>query len=300
MKSSKLFNNISDKLKAEIPKLKPGERVVFQMLNGVPNPEPDEKERAKSPMLYGKVQIPTNFRIYDPYQKNEAGDEIGGYVDVGCVDIWNGDRPEKFRFFVPGQSEYAQFQGKFELVGGKVQDEELYETLWLSNYREGNKHRDESVEVLFKIVNLKEDSKKSVSKVDQLREALNIVKEATPEQMKKVMAALGQPTYQDPEVLKAKFGELAKDNYEVFLNTWKDPKTETKFLLKTALESGIIAHDFPTGKITMGKVELGTLQIEGTSVLVDELTNWLTTSEKGGDILKNIEAQTKNKTEPVK
>ena len=162
MKSTKTFNNISDKLRSEIPKLKPGERVLFQMLNGVPNPEPDEKERSKSPILYGKIQLQTNFRIYDPYQKDESGTEVGGFVDVGCVDTWLNGHPDRFKCFVPGSGEYTQFQGKFELVGGNVKDEELYEILWLSNQREGNPHRDISIEPMFKIVDLKADTRKTI------------------------------------------------------------------------------------------------------------------------------------------
>lgn len=291
MKSSKVFNNISAKLKAEIPKLKPGERVVFQMLNGVPNPEPDDKERAKSPILYGKMQVQTNMRIYDPYQKDDEGKEVGGYVDIGCVDVWDGEKPVTFRFLVPGQGHFSQFQGKFELVGGNVKDEELYEILWLSNQREGNPHKDPSVEPLFKILDLKQDSKKSVSKVDMLREALDIVKNATTAEMKKVMAALNQPTYQDDEVLKAKFGELARDNYEQFLQVWKDPSTDTKAVIKEALDKNVITHDFKSGDLMMGKIKLGALIVDSVGDLPAEITKWLKTSDNGTSVLANIKNQ---------
>ena len=103
MKSTKTFNNISDKLKASIPQLKPGQKAQFQMLTGMPNPEPDPREKAKQgEVLYGKVQVLTNFRVYDPYQKDGEGNEVGGYVDVGCVDQWLGENPSKFRLFIPG------------------------------------------------------------------------------------------------------------------------------------------------------------------------------------------------------
>src|SRR6266705_2211103 len=88
MKSSKTFNNISEELKKQIPKLKPGEVKTFLMLNGTPNPDPDPREISKDPMLYGKKQLRTNFRIYDEYQKDKEGQVVGGYVDVGAVERW--------------------------------------------------------------------------------------------------------------------------------------------------------------------------------------------------------------------
>ena len=81
MKSSKVFNNISEDLKNKIPKLKPGEVVTFQMLNGTPNPDPDPREQQKEPVIYGKRQLLTSFRIYDKGK--------GEYVDVGAVETWN-------------------------------------------------------------------------------------------------------------------------------------------------------------------------------------------------------------------
>ncbi len=125
MKSSKLINNISDKLKSEIPRLKPGEVMVFQMLHGVPNTEPDERERAKSPILYGKQQVQTQQRIFDPYIEDTKGTVVGGYVNIGVVDAFSQqspDMPEKFRCFVPGQEGgFSSFQGKFQLIYQKNQ-----------------------------------------------------------------------------------------------------------------------------------------------------------------------------------
>lgn len=291
MKSTKFINNISDTLKAKIPKLKPQQIVTFQMLNGVPNPDPDEKERSKDPILYGKVQVRTNFRVYDEHIKDASGNEVGGYVDCGCVDQWSGDTPEKFRFFVPGMGEYSRFGGKFSLQGGNVKDEELYEILWLSPEREGSPCKDESVQPLFKILDIKGDSKSSLNKVDRLRKALKLSETISEADARGVMAALNQPTYQDKEVLMAKIGELARDNYELFLSTYDDPMTKVKADIKTALDSGLIKHDAATGAITIGTVKLTDLKIDGNQSLVDELTNFVNSATNGEDVLSNIRKQ---------
>lgn len=300
MKSTKVFNNISDKLKASIPVLKPGETVVFQMLNGVPNPEPDEKERSKSPILYGKKQIQTNFRIYDPYIKDETGNEVGGYVDVGCVDQWNRDEPVSFRFFVPGQGEFSQFQGKFLLSAGNIRDMELYEMLWLSNEREGNPHRDKTIEPLFKILDLKADSKVFVTRASLLRKALEIANELSNDESKskEILAALNQ-SYQDPEIMKAKIADLASSKPDVLIQVYESKDTPLKALLRDALDSGVLQHDFNTGKVKLGDVDIHTLKSSTQDSFITEMAAWLNTSENGKDVLSNIKSRMKKK-EPVK
>jgi hypothetical protein len=300
MKSSKLVNNISDKLKASIPKLKPGETVTFQMLNGVPNPEPDEKERSKSPILYGKRQILTQFRIYDPFQKDEDGKEVGGFVDMACVDVWNGDKAERIRTFVPGQGEYSQFQGKFSLTGGNVKDEELYEILWLSNEREGNPHRDSGVELLFKIIDLKADTKKSVSKVQTLHKALNLVKDIQEEKARKILVALNQPDYQDVEVLKAKVGELASSNPEMFIKIYEDEATDIKYQIKQAFDKGVLVYDFSSGVVKMGGVQVAKLKLDKGADMNEEFTKFLSFTTNGKELLNSIQNQLKEQPEVVK
>lgn len=298
MKSTKTFNNISAKLRSEIPKLKKGERVVFQMLNGVPNPEPDEKERAKQgATLYGKVQIPTSFKIFDPYHR-EYKDNQGGivyegdYVDVGCVTGWDKDQPVKFRTFIPGLSAGTSsgsfFQGKFELMGGNIADEELFEILYLSNHREGNPHADAGTEKLFKILDLKAETTKTVSKFDQVKKALDFVKTITAEKAAQVLSALNKPTYQDKELLMAAVKELAMTDYESFLKVYDDPETEAKYQMKQALDAGVITHEPATGEIKMGKTKIGMVVVEGPEDLPGAIVKWLASAENGKDVMANI------------
>lgn len=297
MKSSKTFNNISDELKATIPVLKPGETVVFQMLNGVPNPEPDEKERTKTPVLYGKRQVQTNFRIFDPFQKNSSGEKKGGYVDMGCVDQWDKDEPARFRFFVPGHGEFSQFQGKFSLTGGNIRDTELFECLYLSNEREGNPHRDPSIEPLFKMIDLRADSKASVGKVAILRKALELVKDMPEDKARQVMAALNQPSYQDKEVLMAKIGELASSKPDVLIQVYESKETPLKALVKEALDTNVISHDLASGKVTMAGVEIHQMKGVTGEAFITEMATWLDTAENGKNVLNNIKSRMKK--EPV-
>ena len=116
MKIAKDFNNISEELKRKIPQLKPGQVVTFQMLNGKPNQDPTESARQAQPLVFGKTQLQTKFRIYDPAIKNASGEVVGGNVDIILAEDWVGDIPTKATCFVAGKDD-SIFLGKFELRG---------------------------------------------------------------------------------------------------------------------------------------------------------------------------------------
>lgn len=289
MKSSKSFNNISPELLAKIPKLKPNEAVTFQMLNGSPNNDPDLAERQKDPVLYGKVQVLTQFRIYDEAAK--------GYVDIGCVDAWDGDKPVRFRTFVPGAGHYSRFQGKFELRGGNVRDEELFEILWLSPERQGSPCADSSVEIMFKILDQKAETTASVTKFDRLKKTIEIVDTITPAKAREVFAALNQPSYTDDEVVLAKIKDFAKSNVDTFLNTYESPDTEIKATVKNAFDAGVISHDPATGEVRLGKTVLTNLKVDNLENFTGVFTDWVKTAENGKDVLANLKKQLSKNTE---
>lgn len=295
MKSTKFINNISDELRKQIPRLTPGQVVTFQMLNGQPNPDPDEKEKAKEPVLYGKKQLRTNFRIFDEAK--------GEYVDVGCVDRFDGEKPERFRMFVPGMGEHSRFPGKFSLTGGNVKDEELYEVLWLSPEREGSPCKDAAITPLFKILDLKADSKATVTKFDVLSKAIDIAKKLKADNDEKaakaIMAALNQPTFQDADVLFAKVKELATTKPDIFIQVAENKETSLIGTLREAIDAAVIDHDFATGKVTMGGVVLTTLKTETSEQFVHSLAKWIGSATNGKDVLNNIKKQLEKVNEPV-
>lgn len=279
------FNKISEKLKSEIPVLKPNETVTFEVLYGVPNPDPDQNEKMKNPKLYGKRQILTKQRIFDPYLTDSQGKEIGGYVDIGVVESWDGNNPVRFRCFVPGQGEH-QFMGKFSLMGGKIDDMELFEFLMLSNERDGNKHRDKSVTPLYRLVDSKVQSAATINKVDILRDALNKASNIKEEKAEEVWAALNQSSITDFSVLKAAILDYAKQNPDQFLEAFNDEKSSIKAEIKKALEIGVLEYDLSTGKLTQGKNELTTLQ--QTETFLDDIASWMANSKNGENVMTMV------------
>ena len=167
------FNTVSEELMKLIPKLEVGQAVTFEMLTGVKNNDPDEKERQRNPVLYPKANIPTRDRIKDPFLAQKGKD---AWVDIVVADYWDKERPIE-RLFVPGLSDGVtnfQFGGKFSLVGGNQRDEELYEYLMVTNYNQDSvlgEGRDTSKTPLFKVVNTKAASQKTLTGFATLKEA---------------------------------------------------------------------------------------------------------------------------------
>lgn len=287
MKQTKLFNNISEELRKQIPKLKPNEVVVFQMLNGVPNPEPDEKERKRQgEIIYPKVQVLTNFRIYDEYK--------GEYVDMVLADGWIGDNPAKHRTFVPGNEKgrsASRFQGKFQVTGGVVRDEELYEILWLSPQRKGTPCPDESVEQIFEILDLKAGNQNKLNKFDQLSKVIEITKSLKPAEARRIMRALNQPEYQDDATLLAMVKDFATKNVDVFLQTYENKDTYLKSDIIEAVNSKVIEHDLPTGDVKLSGTVICNIKVSTPDAFADAFVRWVNTSENGKDVLANIKAQ---------
>lgn len=287
MKSTKQFNNISDELKKQIPKLKPNEIVVFQMLNGVPNPEPDDKERAKQgEVLYPKVQIMTQFRIFDKF-KNE-------YVDIVLADGWIGEVPSRARCFVPGNENGLQgsrFQGKFQVMGGVVRDEELFEVLFLSPQRKGTPCPDPSVEQIFELVDVKAGNTEKVGKFEQLKKVIDITAKMKPVDARRIMRALNQPEYQDDATLLAMVKDFATKNVDTFLKTYDNKDTYTMSELKDAIASKVLEHDFATGNVKLLGTVVTTLKVSSPELFPEAFVRWINTAENGKDVWNNIKNQ---------
>jgi len=279
------FNKISNKLKAEIPILKPGEIMTFESTYGVPNPDPDQNEKIKNPKLFGKRQLSTYFRIFDPYITNSDGKETGGYVDVGAVKTWNKEQPETFVCFIPGAGQF-QYSGKFSLMGDKQEDVELFEILWLSHEREGNPHRNKSVQPMFKIINVAEATKSTLGRVDILRRALNLTANIQESEARTIMASLNQKRYTQPEELMAALGELARNKPDLVLGAYDDPEKENKAILRNAMDEGLLELNPITGAVTMDKVLL--LNVPPKEDILAMINGWMKTADNGEQVFSRI------------
>ena len=283
MKTVGNYNKVSKELMDSIPTLEG--TVTFQLLTGQPNP--DEVEAKKTPMLYGKHQIRTAFRIKDPFAKEKGS----SYVDIVVAEDWKDDKPTAAKPYIAGLGEVF-FNGKFSLSEGNVEDEELYEVFMISPERLGSTCADKAVQPLFKLLDAAKESKEKISSIATLKKALGVAEEMSEAEATKVMASMNY-SYGTPDELMAAIGDFAKNDPERFLFLVSDPKTELKATLKEALDKEVLSYDPSTLKVYHGKSVLTTLK-DGTNVL-DDIADWLNVASNGNTILDAVKKQVKKK-----
>jgi hypothetical protein len=284
MEQVKDFNKISDELKAKVPALEIGQTVTFKMLNGTPNP--DDEDKKKRPILYGKVQIPMSDRIKDG--KN--------FVNIGMVTEWKEDKPARFKTFVPGVGWDNHFNGCFSLTSGKVEDEELYLYLMLTNWNKDSvlgELRDKTKVPLFELVSAKKDTMATITKMDVLRKAIKLADEMTDKEKAVVLASLNKEVPEDKDALKAAIESLAKDTPDLLLSTYNSDDKETKAIIKNALSKNVLVHDVVSGEVKIGDQLITTIKLGKNGKFLDEMTVFLNTAKNGKDVLDNIKKQLK-------
>lgn len=228
MKVLKNINNISEELKQSIPQLQPGEIRRVKMLTGMPNNDPDEQERKKRPMFYGLWQIPCYDRIRDPFLNGGKG----GYVDIGVVEDFETatERPTKYRTFIPGANILVpgMWNGEFYLSGDNIDDIELFEYLWICNYNGKNPNRDKSKFAMFEEVDYAELNAKADDDIDNIEEAIQIVKTLSVPEM--IMLAKKLPNFgeYDDYTIAAKMKKYAAVYAEDFLKAVTSKKRGRK------------------------------------------------------------------------
>lgn len=278
-----------------IPQLEVGQAVTFEMLTGVKNNDPDEKERQRNPILYPKANIPTRDRIKDPFLAKQGKD---AWVEIVVADYWDKERPIE-RLFVPGLSDGVtnfQFGGKFSLVGGNQRDEELYEYLMITNYNQDSilgEGRDTSKTPLFKVVNTKAASQKTLTGFAVLKEAISIVATMKPVDARKIGAALNWNEFTDDDAILAEAANFARSNPEEFLKVYNDPNIDIKAAIRKALDTGVLNFDMASGKVNLGTQEITTIAKQDRGNVTDGLTQFVLTAKNGKDVLENIKAQLK-------
>ncbi len=288
MQKLKNFNQVPEELIEEcVPTLESGQVVTFQMLTGMPNNDPDPAERQRNPMLYGKVQIPTRDKI--KYK--------GKLYDIGVpTEIDSQENPIGFRAFLPGIGN-SIFLGKFSLSADRVEDVELYEFLMITNYNESFKYRDKSVKPLFKVIDAAKDSRNVLNKIDVLKEAIDVVKNASEEDLIEFGRSVNWPEIKEPLQLKAKVSEFAKNDAETFLKLFKDTSKKLKAMVKEAIDCGVVDVDFSTGDVSMAKNVI--TSISDFENPVDAISKFLSTTPNGQNLQSTMKKLTKEAKKAV-
>jgi hypothetical protein len=270
------FNDIPEEF---IPEpLKPGQIVVYQLLNGQKNPLPVGDPDRKQDVYYGSVvTIPTRDRI-------KLNNEL---IDIGVVkEKKDGEVTRVEKYFFPAD----KYGGKFTITEGNIKDEMFYQFFELSNYNKSNPNRDKSVEALYERIDPLREAKEINKRGLALGEATQYVSNMTTGAIRKLSAALNMDSLGDPEVLRAELMRRAIENPTEFIRLIDDPETKMKALVKRGLEYGVIGFHPVEYKFTWANGStIAKLDREEGKDELDAMADWLKTHVNGPKVAEKVE-----------
>lgn len=297
MQVLKNFNNISKELLESVPKLQHGEVKTIQMLTGTKLLQVMEDGSQYWEEVFGKHQIPTSDRIKDPFFKRGVS-TTPEYVQIGVPAEINPNTEAvvSTKPLIPGIGE-SQFLGKFSLVGGDVEDEEMYEYLWLSNLNGSNPNRDKSIAPLYEFIDVKKASKEKRRNANDKLTALSVATAMDLDDIKDFHLSMGWNLIDDPDILRANIEDYADKFCEEFIARFNDPLTKVKSEIKRAVDNGILKYDPTAHKILYAKsntVVAKLERVEGQNWL-DQAAEWTVVSGvQGTNFRKAIQKQLKD------
>ena len=280
------INKISEQYQKELDekRLAPGQVVQFKLLDGVLNPDPEERRKEGKAIIWKQGDfIRGKDTIRDPYS--------GKIVDIGVVkeidekgkalcDEWS---------FSPRDS-----NGVLTIVGGNVELEKWYEYMLICNDNESNPNRDKNRKAKFKIIDEAKESKEKSRQFDVLTEMLVFVRDLSKAEKMEVAGAYGWDRNSGEEIITARLKEIAVKDPEGFKKiVGNKADLSIRSLINEALAEGVITHSPLENKYTFTKTEevICTLTRSESVEPTDQLLEWLKTHNSGKAVLKNIKTQ---------
>lgn len=275
------FNKISPELKKYITLPKKGTVVRYKFLIGVRDFDNPNK------INYPTQNIKTKDRIKDPF--------TGDFVDIGVFKekkIIDGNETitTKKKWLAGGSQE-----GELALTIGRIEDDELYEFMELSNENESNPYRDTSVVPMFKRIDVVKNAVNQNKARSARFTALQYVESLDDAGIREFAAAQGWDENEEMEVLRNLTGEMADKTPDAFIAFVQDPEMKDKSLLKYAFTKEILRHDISTNKVywTKSGTVLAQLERQDGKSYIDSLLDFILTNKRGGDAMTSIKKQIK-------
>lgn len=276
MRKTELYNSVSPEL-LKPTKLKPGEKVVYRILNIEKNPM--DPSRWALPSI---VSVPPTDQIYD-----KAKEE---YVDIAAVKSVDTKGKHKFHeiYF------HGSLGCTMVLHGGRAADQELHSYLSLCNYNASNPNRDTAKEPIFELVDENARSEKERKNRNLKREALNAAYDLSTDEVKNYIAALGQDDTQPVEVLRNQLETMADNDPASFLELINNKQASMKAVINRALSKGVILFDHESSRYTWPTGEaILTVARSTAGDAADELVSFCVSSAKGEKVFQTIQSKSK-------
>ena len=287
---NKISKEYQDELDAK--QLEVGQVVQFKLLDGVLNPDPDERRKEGKEIIWKMVDfIRGQDRIKDPYTKKTV--DIGVVKEIddkgkAVCDQWT---------IMPRDS-----NGYITIVGGNVEQERWYEYMLICNENESNPHRDKNVKAKFKLVDAEKESKEKSRQYDLLTEMLVFVRDLSKAEKMEVAGAYGWDRNSSEEIITTRLKEIAlKDpaGFKKIVGNKND--LALRSLINEAISDNVITFNPLENKYTFTQTNevIRSFDRKDNVDTIDQLAEWLKTSAQGRVVIKNIKAQLKSSVQLV-
>lgn len=272
MKKTADYNNLSDEFMKKIPKLRRGQKVTFELL-GIKD-DPDNPGIKKIPF---SRKVPSTDRIYD------AGDKT--YKDIALIEgVGVGGKPT-FR----SVHFLASKGGKISLIGGRAADDEIWEYFMSCNYRDGNKSRDNSKRLIFRLIDPVSDAKAEREARKKIKVATDIAFELKDDELKILATAAGRKEDEDTDVLRNYFEKMAEKDADRFMHLYTDKGLEYKSVIQRCLSKGFITFNQAQNKYAWKDGEvIAVVPRSSVRSSVDSLFEFLVKDKKGQAVYKEL------------
>jgi hypothetical protein len=283
------INKISEKYQAELDKkiLSDGQVVQFKLLDGILNPDPDERRKEGKEIIWKMVdEIRGHDNIKDPY--------TGKIVEIGVVT----EIDEKGKAICDQWTIMPKnTNGFITIVGGNIEQEKWYEYMLICNENESNPHRDKNKKAKFKLIDAEKESKEKSRQYDLLTEMLVFVRDLSKSEKMEVAGAYGWDRNSSEEIITTRLKELVlKDpaGFKKIVGNKND--LALRSLINEAIADNVITFSPLENKynFTQTNEVIRSFDRKESVDTIDQLAEWLKTSAQGKVVIKNIKAQLKS------
>lgn len=236
------FESLSEDLRKRVEPLKPGQRVVYELLTSATVDVLDEATQTKMTMVTtpASVYVPTFDRIRDGDKWVNIGYTLG---DKMVVDS------EGNESYVPnfGQIKFIKSdQGKFVLLADRTDHVDIYYYMELTNYNatsvNPSRMDPQGRQPMFKRIRPDEKAGNKLEKDRMVRRAKEAIDIASFTELIELSVRFRQPTSSEAEqdIMRELLYGIAEDKPEKIINSLSDEAFIIKTLIKEAEELKVI------------------------------------------------------------
>lgn len=291
------MKNISEKLLKQIPSLKRGETVTYELCSI------RYDKKIQRHVIPASVLVLSTDRIFDPYSE-----ENGSYVDISYIVGETPADPNSMRSTVLQMGEILfrrQNNGQIVIRGGDRREEMLYQYLELSNWNQSNAGKPWHISPLGGYTYKKLEPAKSATQkvafnrsVRQAQDAIDTMAESKLRRVAKGLMLAGISEFSGEDEIRIALIEIAAKNPDKILKMDEDTSIEIQAIISDAIDAGLIEKDFVNNRFAWVESRDTICTIIPGKTPEDSIRDFILTNEKGREFFQALQALVGNATEP--